>query len=415
MGFNFDITAAQQITKVRYTDKKIATLAFVDPLFAMMPKKEGVGGTNYTGAIRSAVGSAISPSDTVAFTTGGSSIYNQWVCQWANLFGSANITGTAIARTKGDPNAFVDAMTGEFDGLFIGLGTTIAGYLYGNGGGAIGQISTTSSVSSKTITLANPSQAVNFWQGMIVNASVDDGTGGGGVYTGSVTIDSVDTVTGVLGCTVATWATGITGGGFAGGAYLFNQGTYNNVPYGLSGWIPAYNKRPTTSDSFNGVNRSKDSRLAGAYYNGNGNPYSESLVQLLTLMARYGAGKGKALKGFVNFLDMAQIVKEQMGKVVISTDTAFKMPQIGFTGVRLMGPNGPCDVYPAMMQPQGTGHVLEMDTWLIPSEAKLPHVFTDDGSTWLRNSGADSFQLRAGSRGWTTYCADTSHNGIVTF
>ena len=272
MGFNFDITAAQQITKVRYTDKKIATLAFVDPLFAMMPKKEGVGGTNYTGAIRSAVGSAISPSDTVAFTTGGSSIYNQWVCQWANLFGSANITGTAIARTKGDPNAFVDAMTGEFDGLFIGLGTTIAGYLYGNGGGAIGQISTTSSVSSKTITLANPSQAVNFWQGMIVNASVDDGTGGGGVYTGSVTIDSVDTVTGVLGCTVATWATGITGGGFAGGAYLFNQGTYNNVPFGLSGWIPAYNKRPTTSDSFNGVNRSKDSRLAGAYYNGIGNP-----------------------------------------------------------------------------------------------------------------------------------------------
>lgn len=414
MGLNFDITAAQQIAKVRYTDKTIETLAFVDPLFAMMPKKPDQGGANYTGAIRSAVGSAISPSDTTAFTTGGSSIYNQWVCQYSNLFGSANITGTAIARTKGDANAFVDAMTGEFDGLFIGLGMTIAGFLYGNGGGAIGQISATSSTASATITLANPSLAVNFWQGQILQLSADDGTGAGGVRTGTVTVKTVDAVAGTLGVTAAAWTTGIASA--AAGDYIFNQGSYNAVPFGLAGWIPPYNKRPASSDSFNSVNRSVDSRLAGAYYNGNGNPYSESLVQLATLMARYGAGKnGKVLKGFINYLDFASVVKEQMGKVMLSTDTAFKAPQIGFSGVRLVGASGPIDIYPASMCPQGQGWLLEMDTWLIPSESKIPHVFSDDGSTWLRNSGADSYQLRAGSRGWTTYCSDPSHNGVVTF
>jgi hypothetical protein len=409
MGFNFDITAAQQITKVRYTEKKIETLAFVDPLFAMLPKKEDAGGTNYTGAIRSAVGSAISPSDTTAFTTGGSSIYNQWVCQYSNLFGSANITGTAIDRAKGDANALVDAMTGEFDGLFIGLGMTISGFLYGNGGGAIGAIGT---VSGNTIQLANPSLAVNFWQGQILQVSADDGTGGGGVRTGTATVKSVDSVTGILTSTSATWATAIAS--IANGDSVFNQGSYNAVPFGLAGWIPPFDKRPTSTDSFNSVNRSVDSRLAGAYYNGNGNPFSESLVQLATLIARYGGGK-KGMKAFVNFLDFASIVKEQMGKVVIATDTAFKNPQIGFKGVKLIGANGEIDVYPSSMCPQGKAWMLEMDTWLLPTVGKLPRVFSDDGSTWLRNSGADSYQLRAGSRGWTSYCADPSHNGVVTF
>lgn len=414
MGFNFDITAAQQIVKVRYTDKTVETLSFTDPLLGMMPKKEGIGGANYTGAIRSAVGSAISPSDVTAFTTGGSSVYNQWVCQWATLFGSANVTGTAIARTKGDPNSFVEAITGEFDGLFIGLGMTLSGFLYGNGGGAIGQISSTSlPVSQATITLADPSLAVNFWQGQILNSSADDGTGGAGARAGSVTVGSVDPVAGTVGVTATNW-TGITN--VAAGDYLFNQSSYNAVAPGLLGWIPPYNKRPASNDSFNGVNRSKDGRLAGAYYFGQGNPYSESLVQLATLMARYGAGKnGKPLKGFVNYLAFANIVKEQMGKVVIATDTAFKAPQIGFQGVRLMGANGPVDIYPSSMCPQNQGWILELDKWLIPSEGKLPRVFTDDGNTWLRGAGADTYQLRAGSRGWTTYCSDPSHQGVVTF
>ena len=418
MGFNFDITAAQQITKVRYTDKKIQDLAYTDPLFAMLPKDEDKGGTSYVGAIRSAVGSAISPSDTVAFTTGGSSKYNQWTCNYSTLFGSANITGVAIDRAKGDANALVDAMTGEFDGLFIGLGMTIAGFLYSNGGGSIGQISASSSVSNKVITLANPSLAVNFWQGQILNLASDDGSlqatggGGAGVRSGSVTVDSVDPVVGTIGVTASTWATGIAAA--AVNDYIFNQGTYGNVPFGLAGWLPNDLNRPLTTDSFNGVNRSKDSRLAGAYYFGNGNPYSESIVTLATLIARYGGGK-KGLKGFVNYLDFNQIVKEQMGKVQIVTETAFKNPQIGFSGVKILGAAGEVDLYPSAMVPQGLAWLLTIDTWLVPSVGKVPRVFTDDGSTWLRNSGADSYQLRAGTRGWTTYCSNPPHNGVVRF
>lgn len=415
MGFNFDITAAQQITKVRYTDKTVETLSFQDPLLGMMPKKEGIGGANYTGAIRSAVGSAISPSDTTAFTTGGSSIYNQWVCQWGTLFGSANVTGTAIARTKGDPNAFVEAITGEFDGLFIGLGMTLTGFLYGNGGGAIGRISPSSTpATSQIIQLDDTSLAVNFWQGQILQASVDDGTGGAGTLVGTVTVGSVDPITGNVGVTAANWS-GITS--IAAGCYLFNQGSYNATPPGLAGWLPDDLHRPTASSpNFNGVPRYVDSRLSGAYYFGNGNPYSESLWQLAVLMARYGAGRdGKPLKAFVNYLAFAQIGKEQMGKVVISTDTAFKAPQVGFQGIRLMGPNGPIDVYPSSMCPANKGWILDMSKWLIPSEGKLPRVFTDDNSTWLRGAGADTYQLRGGTRGWTTYCSDPSKQGVVRF
>lgn len=412
MGLTFSINDAQAITKIRYTDKTIATLATVDPLLGLMPKDEDGGGKNYQGAIRSAVGSAISPVDTTAFTSGGSSVYNAWTCNYSTLFGSANITGTAIERAKGTSKSLVDAMTGEFDGLFIGLGTTAAGFAYGNGGGSIGQIANSSSTASATITLANPSLSLNFWQGQILNASADDGTGGAGVMSGSVTVLAVDHTIGTLTVTAASWATGISS--ITNTSYLFNQGSYNAAAAGLAGWLPPYNKRPTAGQLFNGVDRSVDSRMAGAYYNGQGNPFSSSLVKLSTNIARYGGGK-KGMKAFVNFLDFAAIVDEQMGKAVISTDTAYKMPQVGFQGIRLIGANGPVDVYPTSLCPQGTGYVLEMPTWLCVSVGKLPKVFMDDGNTWLRGAGADTFQLRAGSRGFTFYCSDPSHNGVVTF
>ena len=47
MGLNFDVTAATPILKVRYTEKKIETLAFVSSGLAKMPKKTDGGGLNY--------------------------------------------------------------------------------------------------------------------------------------------------------------------------------------------------------------------------------------------------------------------------------------------------------------------------------------------------------------------------------
>ena len=412
MGFNFDITAAQNIIKVRYTDKKVETLAYKDPLVGMMPKDEDQGGLNYTGAIRSAIASSISPSDTTAFTTGSASVYNQWICQWKTLFGSANITGAAIDRAKGDANTLIDGMTGEFDGLFIGLGMVLGTWAYGNGGGSIGQISAGSNVGTATITLANPSQAVNFWQGQILQTSVDDGTGGAGVDTGGngyVTVAKVDPVLGTITAT-GNWNAGITG--TAASHYIFLNGGYNGAFPGLAGWLPDVNHRPGGADSFNGVNRSVDGRLAGAYYQGNGNPFSESLIQLAIYIGRYS---GAPDVGFVNWLDFASILKEQQGHVVIATESAFKSPQIGFKGVTLMAPTGEIKIFPSTFCPQGTGYLLTKDTWLMPSAGKVPRVFSDDGNTWLRASGSDAFQLRGGTRAVTTYCSDPAKNGVVTF
>src|SRR5271157_4684723 len=141
MGFYFDYSAVTPILKNNYTKKRIETLAFKSSLLGIMPKQSNAGGVQYVGAIRSAISSSVSHTDSVAFTAGSSSIYNQWLCPWKYGYASANISGAAIDLSKGDANALVDAMVSEFDGAFIGLGQQLGADLFGDGGGSFGQIS----------------------------------------------------------------------------------------------------------------------------------------------------------------------------------------------------------------------------------------------------------------------------------
>lgn len=410
MSFVFDSTAATQILKVRYTDKFIESLIYTSPLLAMFPKKEDGGGLNYTGAIRSAVPSTISATDTVAYVTGNASSYAQWVCPWKNLYGSANVSGAAVDQSQGNANALVEVMSSEFDGLFMGLGMQLGSYLYGDGGGSIGQITTTSSVGTATITLQNSAQAAAIWPGQILQASSDDGTGGAGVRTGTVTIKAVNPVAGTVTAT-SNWSAGISA--ITAGDFLFLNGSYNGAFPGLvNGWLCDANHLPTSGSSFNGVDRSIDSRLSGAYYSGNGAPKSESMVRLGTYVARYG---GKPDKAFVSYLDYADLCNELGTRVIYTTDTAFKNPQIGFSGIKLATPNGEMSVYPDPYCPVGTFLILTTSTWLMPSMKKVPHVQTAfDGQDWLRQPGADQGQLRAVAR-MTTYCTNPSWNGIGSF
>lgn len=413
MGINFDVTAATAILKNRYTKKKIETLAFMSPTLAKMPKEGSYGGALYVGAIRNAVTSSVSASDSVAFTTGSPSVYNQWQCAWKYGYASGNITGSAIDQAKGDANALVDGLTSEFDGAFIALGIKLGGDLFGNGGGAIGKIDGASNVATTLVTLKTPSQIVNFYVGQILQASVDDGTGGAGVYGGTVTITQVDVNAGTLTAS-GNWSAGIAS--ITNNSYLFPQGNYAASIIGFDGWIPdpSISTSNALYTSFNSVNRNTDPvRLAGVRYSGNGAPKSETLIQLATLVNRMG---GRPNYCAVNPLDYSDIVKELGTRATITTVEAYKNPQIGFPGVKVATPYGTFDLAPDVFCPQGLTWLLNMDEWLMPSMGDVPKVLGTgiDGMEWLRVAGADAYQMRAGFRA-STYCAAPGHQGVGAF
>ena len=410
--YGFDTTAASGILKNRYTTMRIQTLAFKSALLALLPKDTEQGGTAYIGAIRSAVGSTASHTATTSFTTTPNtcSIYNQWTCPYTDSYSTANVTGGAIDRTKGEANALVDAMVSEFDGAFIDIGQMLGQDLFGNGGGSYGQISTTSNPATPTITLANPSQIVNFSQGQILQVSQDDGTGGNSVRTGTVTVSAVDINLGTITCT-GNWTAGIAA--CVAGDFLFQQGNYDGAYAGLAGWLPAYNARSGLGTAFNGVVRSADPvRLAGVAVNGAGNPKDVSLIKATSLIQRWG---GRPDYVVLNPLDYSSIVTAATSRIVYTTVQSFDNAQLSFKASELATEYGMLTLVTDVFCPVGTCYLLQMDTWLMPSMGEVPRVWGTgvDGLEWLRGSG-DSFQLRCVARS-TTYCSAPGKNGVLTF
>lgn len=412
MGFVFDQVAANTISKELYTPKDIETLCFESPLVGMIPKWDQGGGIQYVGAINNALMSSVSSQDTIAFTTGSPSVYNRWQCPWKQNFASANISGMAIDMTRTDKGAMVDAITREMDNAYKSLGQALGRAIYGNGGAALGQLNnvapTTTTVAGDTVTLANPSQAINFQVNQVVNFATTNGTSGSAL-PGSVTLVAVDLIGGVLVANV-----GVAGAiaGFTNNAYVFNQGDFGNYFPGLSGWVPY--TRPTSTDSFNGVNRFSDPiRLAGVYKVGNGAPMEESLIDGVILANKFG---GKPNKGFLNPQDFSNLLKGMGGRVQYVTDSAFENGQIGFSGVKIATPGGELTLFQDPYCPQGYCWLLNLDEWVLASMGPVPKNLTEEisGNIWIPQLTSNAFISQMGYRA-TTYCAAPGHQCVVSF
>ena len=404
----FDITAATPILKQYYTKKKIESLVFESVTLAKIPKDTSGSGVAYVGAIRSAIPASVSGSDTVAFATTGGSVYNQWVCPWRFGYASANITGEAIDKTANDAGAFVKAITSETEGAFKAIGQQLGAALWSNGGGSIGKIGV-GGITGSTITLTDANQVVNFWQGQVIQLSVDDGTGGGGVRAGTLVVSKVDFFTGILTFTVAV-TTGIAAA--AAGDSLFMNGCYNTLVQGIPAWIPNAANRPTGADNFNTVNRSVDpARLAGAYFSGGGAPKAESMNQLGMLIQRQG---GRPTDFILNPVDYIDVIKDCGSRVMYPEPAGKSEAVVGFPGVKLATPYGLINITTDVFVPSGSAWMLDMKTWLLVSMGALPKVDLADNLSWLRNASADSYQFRTLYRA-ATYCSMPGHNGSVLF
>jgi len=405
----FDISAATPILKQYYTTKKVETLVIQSPALAVMPKDTGGSGSAYLGAIRSSITSAVSQTDTTAFTSSGASVYKQWSCPWRSGYARALVSGEVLDKTGNDRGAFVKAVISETEGAYDAIGQQIGAALWHNGGGSIGKLDGSTTVTGLVQTLANVSDAINFRVGQVIKLSATDGTTGT-VKVGSVTLTAVDLFTGVLTAS-GNWDTGITSP--VNTDYLFMDGDFGLAFQGIPAWIvPGSLRSAVLGTSFNGVTRSADPvRLAGVPYQGKGAPKKESMIQLGMMLHRL---KSKPTHFFVNDLDFADISKDLTTNVRITTETAFKNPQIGFSAIEYVAPFGTIKIMTDPFLSQGTAYMLDMSTWLMPSMGQIPKVDFLDKMSWLRTAGADSYEFRTLYR-CATYCSNPAKNGVVEF
>ena len=383
-----DLTSFASALKVHYTSDRVENMVYQDnPLLALMSKYEQFGGKNLPIPIIYGNPQGRSASFSNAQSNKSSSQLKDFVLTRAKDYSLASIDNETLEASKGNANAFLEAATVEIDGAIHSAARSLAISMYRKGSGSIGQLSATSGVTT-TITLADVESVTNFEKGMTLVLSTADG--GGSVKAGTTVVTGIDRDLGTV--TVATSMASFTPAG-AVSDFVFVQGDYDAKIKGLQAWLP--DTAPTSGDNFFSVDRSSDvTRLAGIRFDGSAMPIEEALISAASRVAREG---GKPTHCFMSYSKYADLEKA-LGSKIQYIDMKVNA-EIMFRGIQINGPRGPIKVVPDQNCPNDRAFMLEMDVWKLYSLGKAPKILDTDGLKMLRDSNADSVEVRIGYYG----------------
>lgn len=397
-----DMTTFASALKAHYTNDTVENMVYQDnPLLAMMSKYESFGGKNLPIPIIYGNPQGRSASFLKAQANKTNSQIKDFVLTRAKDYSLASIDNETIEASKGNANAFLEAATTEIDGAIHSAARSLAIAMYGSGSGTIGQVDAATTLSSQVIQLKKIEDVTNFEVGMKLVTSTADG--GGSVKTGTLTVTGVDRDLGQVTCSAAL-NSGIAT--IASQDYISVEGDYDAKIKGLAAWLPS--TAPTSSPFF-GVDRSVDAtRLGGVRFNGTNQPIEEVLVKAASRLAREG---GKPDVCFLSYSKYAEL-ENALGSKVQYVDVKVN-PEIGFRGITINGPKGPVKVMPDQNCPQDRAYMLQMDVWRLYSLGKAPKILDTDGLKMLRDSNADSVEIRVGYYAQMG-CRAPGYNAVIT-
>lgn len=423
-----------------YPQKRVELIFYKNhPFLAKVSKREDFYGYNALGGVDSTMAIAVSSSPPAGgrstnFTDAQNNI-SSGSDQRFNISRQSDyqlweLQNEVIEASSRDVGAIMKVLKFKGDGALMNLSRNLSASLYGNGGGARGQGNGAAPVGT-TITLANPSDIVHFEVDMRLVASDVDGSGtngeirgpGAGAPADTALVTAVNRAAGsfTLDAIPASWGNA---------DYYFQQGDVSglttgapglpapvtgNVVTGLAGWLPT--TAPVLgADNFFGLDRGIDpTRLAGSRFNGVGLPIEEALKRISTLIVRNG---GRPDTVFLNPIDYERLELSLEGRARFETMTTQvggkRSATVGFDSMIITTTAGKANVVADVDCPQGTGYMLQMDTWEFHHLKGCPHMLTrgagEGGGRMVQN--ADSVEFRAVYRG-NLACTAPGYNGVV--
>lgn len=344
-----------------------------------------------------------SATASTAFGGTTSSEFISWQIDMAKNYGSAVIDNLTLMSSKTQPGAFRPALETEMDSALDGLARNLNEGLFGDGSGRKGQ---RASDAASVTTLTNVQDIVRFELGQVIVASPN--ADGSSVRAGSITITSVDRDLGTIGYTGS-----ITG--YADNDFLFQQGDIGLKMNGLGAWLPT---TAPGSTLFNGVDRSADTtRLGGVRYNGSSQTVREALYSAATRVSREG---GRPDHVFMNPDDYRELQFELeadsiFDKAVVSAKgmNASLNYNINYDVIQISGPKGKISVHSDIDCPVGFAYMVQLNTWELYCIDSPVFIYEEDGTSFLRVSGADELQVRVQSYA-NLACRAPGKNAVVT-
>lgn len=327
----------------------------------------------------------------------------------AQTYSFASVDRQLIRLSRGSARAIIGALDRSAQQAIYGWKFEAATQLWGNGGGAIGQVS---AISGSTVTLTNVDDVVKFDRLMTLQAAPDDGTAATGgptaVRPGSAVVGKVSRNIGsTFNLTIATgnWTDPGNIPGLAVNDYLFRGGNYGIAIMGVGGWIPSVD--PVTGDNFFGTDRSVDPlRLGGIRVTATGLTPRETAMRIVREALRNSASPTHYFMNPTNFSDL-QLELQSAGLQIVTKEAAAPIGTHVFgepiDGIGFMGPRGEIKVFADDRVPTGNVFALQMDTWYLSGGGEFPSLVAEDGLTIMREEWSDSFELRVVGD-WQCFC-----------
>ena len=384
------------VLKTLYSDEAIEDLVLPkSPFLGMLRKWEKFDGNSFREVV--SYGDILGTSNTfsTAQSNAGGTKEVYFDITRTKCYGICRIGGELIeaSRNKGKAS-FMSALQRQMDSALSKLARKISHQIYHNQYGAIGQISSVADDGSNAVvTLTGDSAAViNMLDvGEKVVFSATDG--------GSLRSSTAATITAITrGESTSTFTvsrTIVATDSVAADDYIYKEGDQTGSSElsisGLDAWLP---DTAPSSTSFFGCDRSVDTRLGGVRYDGSSKNVKEALTRGVNFCNSQG---GKISHVFMSHLDYQSLVDLLGTNVQYVTESAFKNPQIGFDGIKLMTNKGLVSIFPDEYCPGGVAYGLQLNTWTLRSLNKAPHILDLDNQNLLRLGSEDSYEIRWGS------------------
>lgn len=426
---SLDLTTFDPALKHHYGPQTLMEISLRNrPLLGLIPKYTNFGGKSMPVPLKYGANPNVSATYTTAERTGGaggatgfdpgSSSQVEFNVKRVRKYGVPKIDGETIRAAEGDINAFVTAVTHEFNATLERLSDRIHHELYRGGLGKIDGV--TATATTTVLTLDNVESMTMVEVGDLVVLAEDASDTAALVNSGEIRrVTSVNRSAGqvTINAAFTAFASGNTG-------FLYFAGDRQAAAItstaqwlclaGAEAYLPA--AAPTSGDDLWGVDRSIDTdKLAGIRVASTGTVVG-TLKKLAFEIGRIGS-TGLGLTCFMNHTDVDTLLGELEGKVEYQRmeargpDGAFG--KVGFDAIQVMTPVGKMMVVPDHACPKGTAFALDLSTWMLASAGVFPGLLSEDGLTLQRVAGEDAYAGRFGGYAQAV-CMAPGRNGRAT-
>lgn len=409
-------TSASLVTATNTLKRLYSSKDFVDatyaglPLWEMIPKRGDYSGNGVYESAPHEVGNQAGVAANYAAANNGTApnTYKSFNITPGKIYGVGRIEGDLVRMSKTNATRFVDSLKKEQGGLITRTKNLMSALLWGNGGGAIGQIKAGSVVNTTTLYLEKFANFRFFNIGSKLRVSSTDGSTAGDVLrAGELTVTGVNPRNGTITC-AETLNVGIAA--IAAGDYVFMKGTFGQddpLVTGVGGWIPQTDPSATP---FLGVNRAVYPHgLAGQrYLDGTGGAIEDVFIDFCAYLAEVGSEPSHA---FIHPSKFGALAKALANKVHIDDKSE---ASIGYKRIRVATPTGVIDVVSDPGCPTTGIYALNPEVWCFHHCGELFDYipFDDNGSVFVKEHDADRYKWEVLAFGLLE-CQEPKHNGFA--